>query len=148
MATCRHASLHVIATALLALGLVGLVHAAPGQRQAGDYTIYYNALSGADLPLVSTRAYGLRHTADQGLVTIAVNDRSGANVPLTVSGHASTLLGARVPIKIRYVNDGHGNHSVLVTFGVSSNQTLRFDLDVTPRGGTTTHLHFVHSYMP
>lgn len=131
--------------------MAGLARAAPGQVRADGYTIYYNALSGDALPLASTRAHGLRHTSDQGLVTIAVNSGqgdTGSNVPLTVSGHAATLLGHPVPIKVRYIDDRRGNHSALVTFNVISNETVRFVLDVTPRGGSTTRLRFVHSYEP
>lgn len=129
----------------------GIAQAGPGQVQGNGYTIHYNALSGDALPLVSTRAHGLRHASDQGLVTITVNAGdadTGANVPFDVGGHASTLLGTPVPLTFRHVNDVHGNHSVLVVFTVSGGETVRFDLDVTPQDAATTHLHFIHSYQP
>lgn len=132
------------------LGLAGMAHAAPDSLRAGNYTVHYNALSGDTLPLVSTRAYGLRHASDQGLVIITVNagaDASRTSVPLTVAGHAATLLGHAVPIKVRYINDQSG-HSALVTFTVSGSQSIRFDLDVTPQGAPTTQLQFVHTYKP
>lgn len=145
---------HFMAALWLAagLGLAGAAIAAPDNQRAGDYTIHYNALSADALPLVSTRAYGLRHDADQGLVTITVNANAapgkvGTTVPLTVSGHASTLLGHAVALKVHYVDDPSG-HSALVIFNVSGNQTIRFDLDVTPRGAPTTHLQFMHTYKP
>lgn len=126
-------------------GLTNTAIAAPGSLRAGDYTIHYNALSGNALPPVSTRAYGLRHDAGQGLVTITVNTKAGATVPLTVTGQASTLLGRTIPIKVRYIDDKTG-HSALVTFNVGDNQTIRFDLDVTPQNASTTHLRLVHTY--
>lgn len=140
------------APALLAACVLwaGIAQAGPGQVRGDGYTIHYNALSGDALPLVSTRTYGLRHSADQGLVTITVNagGAGGANVPFDAGGHASTLLGKPVPLTFRHVNDIHGNHSVLVVFDVSGGETVRFDLDVTPQDAATTHLHFIHSYEP
>lgn len=136
---------------LLWLGLPGSALANPGTVQSGHYTIHYNALSGDALPLASTRAYGLRHASDQGLVIIAVNKGdpdTGANAPFSVSGHAATLLGKPVPLAFRHVDDGHGHHSALVVFTVSGGETLRFDLAVTPQDAGTTHLRFVHSYGP
>ncbi|HET6586815.1 MAG TPA: DUF4426 domain-containing protein [Oleiagrimonas sp.] len=147
----RLPALATLLTCLLWLGLPGGALAYPGTVQSGQYTIHYNALSGDALPLASTRAYGLRHASDQGLVVIAVNKGdpdTGTNVPFGVSGHAATLLGKPVPLTFRHVDDGHDHHSVLVVFTVSSGETLRFDLDVTPQDAGTTHLHFVHSYEP
>ena len=129
----------------------GIAQAGPGQVRGDGYTIHYNALNGNALPLVSTRAHNLRHSADQGLVIITVNTGdadTGANVPFDASGHAATLLGKPVPLTFRHVNDIHGHHSVLVVFTVSGGETVRFDLDVTPQDASATHLHFIHSYEP
>ncbi len=146
----RLAALAALLACLCWPGMPGTAQA--GEVQSGEYTIHYNALSGDALPLASTRAHGLRHASDQGLVTIAVNlgePDTGANVPFRVSGHAVTLLGKPVPLAFRHVDDGHGNHSVLVVFDVPGSETLRFDLDVTPQGTSApTHLRFVHSYEP
>ena len=132
------------------LGVTGAAAGAPDSQRAGDYTIHYNALSGDALPVVSTRAYGLRHDASQGLVTITVNagpGAAGATLPLTVTGRAATLLGRTIPIKVRYIDDKTG-HSALVTFDIHGSQSIRFDLDVTPQNASTTHLRFVHTYTP
>ena len=132
------------------LGLPGSVHASPGQVQSGKITIYYNALSGDALPVQSTRTHNLRHASSQGIVIITASHGQGAdsiNVPVTVSGEASTLLGHQVPLTFRHFNE-HGNLSTLVVFDLSGAQTVRFDLTVTPQGAPTTHLHFVHDYEP
>lgn len=132
------------------LGMPGSAHASPGQVQSGKVTIYYNALSGNALPVQSTRAHGLRHAADQGIVVITASRGQGAdsaNVPITVSGQASTLLGHPVPLTFRHI-DEHGNLSTLVVFDLSGAQTVRFDLTVTPQDAPTKHLHFMHNYEP
>jgi hypothetical protein len=135
--------------AMLGVGIPASAHASPGQARAGKYTIYYNVLRATALPKVSARAYGLRHRADQGLVTLAVNvgnEAAGHNVPFTVSGTARTLLDQPVPLTIRYFNDDHGHHAALVLFTVNGNETVRFKLEVTPPHGSPTELRFVHSF--
>lgn len=138
-----------VAIVLLAAALPAV--AIPGTLRAGHYTIYYNAFTGSDLPLASTRAYALRHAPDQGVVNITVTAGpadTSPNVAATVTGRATTLLGAPVHMTVRYVHDPAGNESALLTFTLSPPQTIRFTLDVTPRGGPTTRLVFVHSYAP
>lgn len=133
----------------VALVLATPALAAPGELTTPHYTVHYNALSGAALPEVSTRTYGLRHSADQGLVTVTANanDARQANLPFALQGHASTLLGASIPLKIRYVHDDGDGFSALVTFRITASQTVHFVLDVTPYGGKTSRLDFSHDYV-
>jgi hypothetical protein len=141
----------LITVAMLGMGIAASAYARPGEVRAGHYTIYYNTLTANALPEVSAHAYGLRHRADQGLVTLAVNMGDGAtghNVPFTVSGKARTLLDQPVPLTIRYFNDEHGNHAALVLFTVHGGETVRFKLEVTPPHGRATELRFVHSFGP
>lgn len=133
-----------IILALLATCLVGTAMA--GSVRNGEVTIYYNALTGAALPLVSTQAYRLRHDANQGLVVITAN-RGSSNLEVQVSGTARTLLGNKIKLQFRAVGKP-GQHSTLVIFDVHGHQTINFQLDVTPLGGETTHLRFTHQYQP
>lgn len=117
-------------------------------RQAGDFTIYFNALTTDALPASQAQAYGLPHSARQGLVVVSVSHGSGAastEVPATVTGTASTLLGAPVKLTFRNVDDG-GHPSTLGTFTVPGPGTVRFDLMVRPEGGPATPLQFTHDY--
>ena len=138
----------------LAIGLI-LLTAAPlslaanGQQQVGDYTIYYNALSADALPAATMRTHGLTHSATQGLVVISVSRGNGANaveVAAQVSGRAKTLLGKPLPLHFRNIDD-NGSLSTLGSFTVPGTDTVRFELDVTPQGGPTTHLQFTHDYV-
>ncbi len=138
----------ILATVLLGGCLAATANA--GSVRSGGCTIHYNALSGDALPLVSTRAYGLRHTSDQGIVVISARCRHGTgsiNVPVAASGHATTLLGRKVKLNFRRVGKRDG-YSTLATFGVSNGETLRFDIDVTPRDAPVRHLRFMHEYVP
>jgi hypothetical protein len=115
--------------------------------QVGDVTIRYNALSADALPEASARAYGLQHSAGQGMVNVLVS-RSGddTGVAAKVSGKAMTLLGAPVPIKFRTVNES-GSQSYLGTFAVPGPGALHFVLTVTPTGEATQTIDFTQDFV-
>jgi Domain of unknown function (DUF4426) len=115
--------------------------------QVGDVTIRYNALSADALPEASAKAYGLEHSAGQGLVNVLVSrDGDGSGVAAKVSGKAMTLLGAPVPIKFRIVNES-GSQSYLGTFQVPGPGALHFVLSVTPVGEATQTIDFTQDFV-
>lgn len=133
---------------LVLLALCVASAAMAGSVRSGDVTIYYNALSGNALPKTSTDAYGIRHALDQGLVIIAASRGVGShavNVPLTVHGKATTLLGRKIKLRFHAINED-GNLSTLATFDIGAHETVTFDISVTTPDGVTTPLHFTHTY--
>lgn len=142
--------LAILATAALAVASV-VTNAAepPGVTKAGAFTIRYNALASNALPADAAASLDLPHSAHQGIVNVVVHEGRGYAAPSVdaqVSGHATTATGAPVPIRFRTIRDSNGV-SYLGTFQVPGTGVLRFDLDVTPRGGATTHLHFRQSFL-
>ena len=134
--------------ALLALILLPLA-AAAGETTAGAYTIRYNALTANFLPQSTTDKLGIESSLHQGVVNVTVLKGSGAaatSVPAEVAGKASTLTGARVPIRFQRVSD-RGGESWIGSFKVPGNDTLRFDLEVTPQGGSATQVQFTHDFV-
>jgi hypothetical protein len=98
------------------------------------------------LPAVAASNYKLPRSDTQGLLIIAVERNDGANVPAAVRGHAATLLGRSLPLQFRRV-DENGSPSTLGTFTLPGSDTVRFDLDVTPQGGPTTHVQWVQDFV-
>lgn len=145
-ASARHRYNWFAGIALLALCLASVAMA--GSVRSGEVTIYYNALSGNDLPKASTDAYGLRHAADQGIVIIAASRGNGSNainVPVTVTGTATTLLGRKIRLRFHAINE-NGELSTLATFDIGDHETVNFEITVTTADRATTPLHFTHAY--
>lgn len=139
--------LFIVMAAVLLAALPALAPA--GETVAGAYTIRYNALSSNFLPPATTDKLGIERSLKQGLVNVSVLEGEGAtasSVPAEVDGHATTLTGSRVDIRFSRVSDS-GGESWIGTFRIPGTDTLRFDLDVTPRGAPTTHVTFTHDYI-
>ncbi|MGB8635830.1 MAG: DUF4426 domain-containing protein [Rhodanobacteraceae bacterium] len=137
-----------ILTGLFALAMTPLM-AAAGETTVGPYTIRYSALSSSFLPQATTDKLGIGRSLRQGVINVTVLEGQGAHassVPAEVTGTAATLTGSRVAIRFRQINDD-GGQSWIGTFTVPGNDTLRFDLDVTPQGGPATHVQFTHDYI-
>lgn len=120
-----------------------------GMQREGAFVVRYNALPASALPATAAQRYGLAHSARQGLLNISVGRTEGATetaVPAEVRGHASTGSGTPVPVRFRTIDEG-GGVSYLGTFRVPSSDTLRFDIDVTPQGGATQHVHFEQAFL-
>ncbi len=133
---------------LLALALLPLA-ANAGETTAGAYTIRYNALTANFLPKTTTDRLGIESSLHQGVVNVTVLKGSGAaatSVPAQVTGKAATLTGTKVPIRFQRVTD-RGGESWIGSFRVPGNDTLRFNLDVAPKGGPATHVQFTHDFV-
>ncbi|MGA7297731.1 MAG: DUF4426 domain-containing protein [Rhodanobacteraceae bacterium] len=137
-----------ILTGLFALAMTPLM-AAAGETTVGPYTIRYSALSSSFLPQVTTDKLGIGRSLHQGVINITVLKGQGAHassVPARVTGTASTLTGSRIAITFKQINDD-GGQSWIGTFTVPGNDTLRFDLEVTPQGASATRVQFTHDYI-
>lgn len=137
------------ATGLAALLLLAAAATPAGQFEADGYVIHYNALTAGALPSAVTQRLGVGTTPRQGLVTITVlHAEAPGTVPAHVEGSARTLAGHAVPIEFRRVED-EGGETWLGLFTVPGNDTLRFDLAVTPAadGATTQRIRFQQDYV-
>lgn len=120
-----------------------------GLAHGGGFSIRYNALASNALPANAVAALGLPHSARQGMVNVVVRRGKGYTAPAVnaqIGGYATTSAGARLPIRFRTIRDSNGV-SYLGAFKVPGTDTLRFDLDVTPQGAATQHLHFKQSFL-
>lgn len=122
-----------LAALLLFLPLTTL-HAAEVVKAQG-YAVYYSAVATDTIPAQVAARHGLRRAADECVVNISVmrgpDAARGTPVAATVRGAAYTLLGKRIALSFRAVDDA-GMVYYLATLHVPRPDTLRFVLTVTP----------------
>jgi hypothetical protein len=126
--------LAVIVLLLLALLLPRTGHA--DQSAAfGDIVVRYSAISTDQLFADIARRYGIERSAHNGLVNIAVEQKSGAGEPAliaaTVSGSVADLTGHGKPIRFRETRD-EGAIDYLGEFPIDASGTYVFTIFVTP----------------
>lgn len=135
-------------TLLLSLTLLpALALAAPGRWHQGNLTIRYNALPASALPARSLKQLGVDDPAHKGLLNILVTrgkDADETSLSADIDARATTETGSPVRIQVREIRDANGI-SYLGVYRVDHTGALRFDLDVTPQGEPTRHIHFTHT---
>ena len=121
--------------ALLAL-LAALPALAENSLRAGDITVHFNALPTTTLSPEVARANGITRSANRALVNVAVRQgEPGADRAVTakVTVSATNLAGQRVELRMREVREGDAIY-YLGEARTSGQETLSFDLSVTPEG--------------
>ncbi|MCK9367237.1 MAG: DUF4426 domain-containing protein [Metallibacterium scheffleri] len=136
-----------LAVLLLFLPLTTL-HAADVVKAQG-YAIYFSAVATDSIPAQVAARHGLRRAADQGVVNISVmrgpDAARGTPVAATVRGAAYTLLGKRIALNFRAVDDA-GMVYYLAALHIPRPDTLRFVLAVTPAGATPIAVDFSRDF--
>ena len=124
----------VIELLLLALLLPRAGHA--DQSAAfGDIVVRYSAISTDQLFADIARRYGIERSAHNGLVNIAVEQKSSASEPAliaaSVSGSVADLTGHGKPIRFHETRD-EGAIDYLGEFPIDASGTYVFTIYVTP----------------
>ena len=138
----------VIASLIFAVATPALAVQA-GTLHVDGYTIRYNALPSDALPEAGAKRLELTPAPKLGIVNVSVTRGSGYDAPSVtahVSGHATTSTGTTIPIHFRTIHDGDCI-SYLGTFTVPGKDTLTFDLEVAPTGGSRRHVHFKQVFL-
>ncbi len=133
---------------LLVLCVPAMAQARPAPS-GGDVHIRYNALPASMLPAESLQQLGVGDAAHTGLVNILVTrgtSDAATGMAADVQARASTALGAAVRVSVREIRDD-GGISYVGIFPLRQSGTLRFDIDVTPAGANTRHIHFEHDFV-
>ena len=129
------------AALILAMMLFGLVPADAGpsnkSKEAGDYTVYYNAFSSAMLQPAIAKQYGIQRSRYRAVLNVVVRKKQpkGGDTPVRakVTGTATNLNEQMRQLKTREVDEGDAIY-YLAEFTISDQETLDFDLKVTPEG--------------
>ncbi|MGA1206751.1 MAG: DUF4426 domain-containing protein [Gammaproteobacteria bacterium] len=94
------------------------------------------------------RQYQLERSRRQTLINLVVVDTSagpsGPAIPAQVSGFVRNLLGQTQPLNFKEINEGEGAIYYLAPVRVSSEETLRFAMTVTPRNTAPIEIQFEH----
>ncbi|MBK1643260.1 hypothetical protein CKO25_01040 [Thiocapsa imhoffii] len=132
----RDASL--IGAGLLATLLMTTDALAGGPVMAGDYKIYYNAMSTETLDPEIAKLYQIKRDKRLGLLNVTVvkpqTDGPRQNVPARVEATAQMGSGPKTAIAMREIRVGSGV-SYSGQFPIANRQTVKFEIQVTPPGG-------------
>ncbi|GEM_PF-3569565 len=134
--------------AVLALALSTAVAARP-PAEDGAIQIRSNAIVATSLPAASLRALDIEDPAHTGLLNVvALRRKHGivSTVPAEVRARAMREDGSPVAVDLREMRD-RGGVSYLGIFPLRHGGRLRFDIDVTPVGKPTRHLHYEHTFV-
>jgi hypothetical protein len=103
----------------------------------GDITVRYSAISTDQLLADVAKRYGIARSPRNGLVNIAIEQKSGdaepAMIAATVSGNVGEITGHPRPIRFRETRD-EGAVDYLGEFAIDAAGTYVFTINVTPAG--------------
>ena len=122
--------------------LAGAVTDAAEQKlRFGAYTIYYTALTTAQLPREVAAAYGIVRSSNRALVHITVIQgesmpkQQGQAVRARVKGSAVNLNGQGRSMKFREIMEGKDSIYYIAETYVSHQEVLRFNIELSPLDG-------------
>jgi hypothetical protein len=114
---------------------------AESSKQFGDYTIHYTAFRSDTLQPEIAKAYNLTRRNNRVIINIAVIKNvagtTGTASSAKVEGQASNLTGQLKQLDFREIKEGSAIYYLAET-QVSNGEFLKFDLKITPAGGTET----------
>ena len=128
-----------IATALITLLLLtaGLTVSAEQSKTFGDYTIHYVAFTTDMLSPEVARLYKIRRSKNRAILNISVLKKvmgtTGQPVKAQVEATATNLTRQLKHLNTRELS-GNGSIYYIAETAVNNEETLNFDLSITPEG--------------
>lgn len=110
----------------------------------GDYVVHYNAFNSSSLSPEIAKRYGLIRGANQGVVNIVVLNKGDGRDKAAVAkveGSVRNLLSQRANLSFKEVRDGEAIY-YLAGYRFDDQDTLVFDLQLTPEGANPLQLEF------
>ena len=108
----------------------------------GDYDVHYNAFTTDFLSPQVAQTYKIQRSKNRALLNISILKKvlgtPGESVAGVVRGNAKNLSGQLRSLDIRKVTDGPAIY-YLATFAVNNEETLDFEIQVTPQGSDAPH---------
>jgi len=130
----------IVAVTLVVLAAGGARALAGGAavREAGEYAIHYNAMPADHLDAELAERYGLPHSSDRCVITVAVVDRSSgqAQPAMRIMASATWPDGRMQHVDMRQVKDDGGVYYV-GDVPIGAGGTLSFKVDVRPGSSAT-----------
>ncbi len=108
-------------------------------KDFGEHVVHFNAFTTEQLKPETAQAYGIARAQNRAMVNITVLRKSGVGlgspVAAAVTASASNLTGQLKSLKLREIVEG--DREAIYYIGdlpVSSDETLLFDVRITPEG--------------
>ena len=128
--------MHKLFTYVISLALFGLMSVAMAENatEVDGYTIHHNALTTDSLTPGVADAYNIQRSKNRGMLTISVLKKpNNEPVKAAIVAHATNLNGQMREITLHEINEG-GAIYYIGDFRIANEETLNFDLEVTPAG--------------
>jgi uncharacterized protein DUF4426 len=113
-------------------------------KEFGNYIIHINALTTDQLPAEIARGYKISRSKNRAMINVAVQKKQAdGEIPVTASINviAKNLSSQLKNVKLREFIESEPNAIYYIgELPVSNEETIVFDLDVTPIGATETIL--------
>ena len=123
------------------LGMTTLSSHAENSKDFGQYVVHFNALATDQLPARVAREYRITRSTNRGMINITVLRKvlgsPGQPVPAFVEVAGTNLAGQFRRIPVREVREGNAIYYI-GEFGVTHEETVRFDVRVRPQGTPDT----------
>lgn len=117
--------------------VVAGIASAENSTAVGGYVIHHNTLTTDNLSPDIAKAYGLRRSKEQAMITISVirgeKGTVGTPVEADVKVTARNLIGQQRDIDLREIREGDAIYYI-GDFPVHNKEQLDFFIDVTPAG--------------
>jgi len=114
----------------------------------GDHTIYYNTFNSSTLQPNIARTFGIPRSNKIAILNVVVKKARKDSAQARVSATATNLNGQMRTINMRKVVDGSAIYYI-GDFRFSNEETLKFDIKVTPQGETrATEIKFRKQFFP
>ena len=111
-------------------------------QQFGDYHVYYNAFNADYLSPEIARNYNIERSSRRAVLNVVVRKSlgNGKDEPIAanITGTATNLNAQLRSLTLREVKEGSGAIYYLADFPITSQETLDFNLKITPQGSTHT----------
>jgi hypothetical protein len=108
----------------------------------GNLELHYNALRTDELTPDVARAYGIERSGNRVLLNVSLLQKApdGRTTPIdgTVTASARNLNGQLKDLQMRRVQEGPSIYFI-GEVGISGNEIVVFDIDVTPADGSGRH---------
>jgi len=112
-------------------------------KSFGDYDVHYNAFTTDFLSPQVAQTYKIQRSKNRALLNISVLKKvmgtPGESVSGIVRGTAKNLSGQLRSLDVRKVVDGPAIY-YLSTFSVNNEETLDFEIQVTPQGNDAPYV--------
>ena len=123
------------------LFLTALTGHAENSKDFGQYVVHFNALATDQLPARVAREYRISRSKNRGMINITVLRKvlgsPGQPVHAFVEVTGTNLAGQYRRIPVREVREGNAIYYI-GEFGVTHEETVRFDVEVRPQGSPET----------